>query len=149
MQKDLKIGIVLGSALAVAAAVWLSTKPSLSTKARMPHANNAAGLQEISGSSNNPSTDELTAEAQSPAQLWDAEDAENNQLELPDSTVPEQTKKIKTLKFHTVVAGETLSDISRKYYGSANKWQKIFDANRFRLKDSNRLREGTKLFIPE
>ena len=149
MQKDLKIGIVLGSVLAAATAVWLSTEPSLSTKARMLHSNNAASPQEISGLSNNPSTDELTAEAHSPAQRWDAEDAENNQLELPDSTVPEQTKKIKTLKFHTVVAGETLSDISRKYYGSANKWQKILKANRETIKDANKLRPGTNLFIPE
>ncbi len=149
MQKDLKIGIVLGSVLAVAAAVWLSTKPSLSTKARMPHANNAAGLQEISGSSNNPSPDGLTAKAHSPAQQRDVEDAENNQSELPDSIVPEQTKKMKTLKFHTVVGGETLSDISHKYYGSANKWQKILKANRETMKDANKLRPGTNLFIPE
>ncbi len=145
MQKDLKIGIVLGSVLATAAAVWLSTHPSLSTKARMPHANNAAGLQEISGSSNNPSPDGLTAEAHSPAQRWDAEDEENNQLELPAFTIHEQGDT----RFHTVVGGETLSDISHKYYGSANKWQKIFDANRFRIKDANKLTPGTKLIIPE
>jgi nucleoid-associated protein YgaU len=145
MQKDLKIGIVLGSVLAAVAAVWLSTEPSLSTKARMLHANNAAFLQEISGSSNNPSTDELTAEAHSPAQRWDAEDAENNQLELPDFTINEQADA----KFHTVVAGETLSDISRKYYGSANRWQKILKANRETIKDANKLRPGTNLFIPE
>ena len=145
MQKDLKTGIVLGSVLAAAAAVWLSTHPSLSTKARALHANNAAGLQEISGSPNNPSPDGLTAEAQSPAQRWDAEDTENNQLELPAFTTHEQGVS----RFHTVVGGETLSDISHKYYGSANKWQKIVDANRFRIKDANKLTPGTKLIIPD
>jgi len=145
MQKDLKTGMVLGFVLAAAAAVWLSTHPSLSTKARMLHTDNAASPKEISGSSNNPSTNGLTTEAHSQAQRLDAEDAENNQLELPDFTIHKQ----RDTRFHSVVAGETLSDISRKYYGSANKWQKIFDANRFRLKDSNRLRPGTKLFIPE
>ena len=145
MQKDLKIGMVSGLVLAAAAAIWLSTKPSLSTKARMLHSNKAVSPQEISGSSNNPSTDGLTAEAQSPAQGWNAEDAENNQLGLPAFTIHEQGDT----RFHTVVGGETLSDISHKYYGSANKWQKIFDANRFRIKDANKLTPGTKLIIPE
>jgi len=45
MQKDLKIGMVLGLVLAAAIAVWLSTLPCLSTKARMlQHSRPAASL---------------------------------------------------------------------------------------------------------
>ena len=47
MQKDLKIGMVLGLVLTIVAMLWLSTRPSLSTKARMLDSYNA-GMQEES-----------------------------------------------------------------------------------------------------
>jgi len=63
--------------------------------------------------------------------------------------VYEQAEKIKTQKFHIVRKGETLYEISRKYYGSANNWKKIFDANRNVLEDANKLTPGIKLIIPD
>ncbi|UCG56087.1 MAG: LysM peptidoglycan-binding domain-containing protein [Phycisphaerales bacterium] len=66
-----------------------------------------------------------------------------------DSTVYEMDEKIKTRRFHIVLRGETLSAISVKYYGSANKWPKILDANRSRIADANRIIPGTKLTIPD
>jgi nucleoid-associated protein YgaU len=66
-----------------------------------------------------------------------------------DSTIHEQTEKIQTERFHIVRKGETLSKISLTYYGSAGKWQKIFEANKQTLKDPNRLAPGTKLTIPD
>ena len=38
-------------------------------------------------------------------------------------------------KFVTVVKGDTLSAISLRVYGDANKYQKIFEANKPMLKD--------------
>lgn len=50
---------------------------------------------------------------------------------------------------HTVRKGETLSEISRTYYGASNRWQKIYEANQEKLSDKNRLRVGTVLVIPD
>lgn len=52
-------------------------------------------------------------------------------------------------RFHTVVAGETLSGISKTYYGNANKYMKIFEANKDVLKNPDVIRPGQKLRIPE
>lgn len=51
-------------------------------------------------------------------------------------------------QYHEVVKGETLSKIAAKYYGDANLYMKIFEANRDILKDPNLIRVGQKLRIP-
>jgi nucleoid-associated protein YgaU len=59
-------------------------------------------------------------------------------------------KKIKTE--HTVAAGETLSEIALKYYGSAvkDKWMKIYEANKAVIGENpNLIRPGQVLKIPE
>ena len=68
--------------------------------------------------------------------------------EIPDSSKYELTEKIQTRKFHIVQKDETLSGISQKYYGSANKWKKIYDFNRNVIEDPNKIRSGIKLIIP-
>lgn len=50
---------------------------------------------------------------------------------------------------HLVVKGDTLSAISKKYYGNANQYMKIFEANRDQLTDPNKIQVGQKLVIPE
>lgn len=52
-------------------------------------------------------------------------------------------------KIHEVQGGETLSAIARKYYGDANAYQKIFEANRPMLKDPDEIYPGQVLIIPE
>jgi LysM repeat protein len=71
----------------------------------------------------------------------------------PASVVPEtfdyeKAEIIKTERFHFVLKNETLSDISRKYYGSAGQWKKIVTANPDVIKDPNKVKAGTKLIIP-
>ena len=51
-------------------------------------------------------------------------------------------------QFHDVVSGDTLSAISKKYYGDANKYQQIFEANKPMLSDPNKIYPGQKLRIP-
>src|SRR6185503_12215689 len=41
-------------------------------------------------------------------------------------------------KFYTVVSGDTLSKISKQFYGDANKYMKIFEANKPMLKSPTR-----------
>jgi LysM repeat protein len=48
-------------------------------------------------------------------------------------------------KTHTVDPGETLGEISQKYYGTAKHWRKIAEANKV---DAESLQVGQKLTIP-
>lgn len=144
MQKDLKIGLALGLVLVGSTLLWLATRPSLSPIARMSRIPDAAPAQQ----SIEPANETDTANSQHPAI--------NPQPELTDSPegVPgtaqyEQPEKIKTQKFHIVLKGQTLSQISQKYYSSAGSWKKILDANRNTIKDPNKLIPGTKLIIPD
>lgn len=49
---------------------------------------------------------------------------------------------------YVVQAGDTLSSISRKIYGTPNKWRDIFSANRDRLATASSLKPGQTLKIP-
>lgn len=52
-------------------------------------------------------------------------------------------------RYHDVVSGDTLSGISKKYYGDANKYMKIFEANKPMLSNPDKIYPGQKLRIPE
>lgn len=126
MQKDFKTGMILGLILVIAAVAGLSTRPSLSIKARAMRQNSA-----VHRKIGIPPQETAIGE---------------NQTKQADN---EQYKETKTERFHIVSSGETLSDISYKYYGSADKWQKILRADGLPIENPNKLRPGTKLIIPE
>lgn len=50
--------------------------------------------------------------------------------------------------FYTVKSGDTLSKISKEYYGDANKYDRIFQANRPMLKDPDKIYPGQVLRVP-
>ena len=52
-------------------------------------------------------------------------------------------------RFVVVKKGDTLSAISLQVYGDANKYNKIFEANKPMLKDVNKIYPGQTLRIPE
>jgi len=49
---------------------------------------------------------------------------------------------------YTVKSGDTLSKIAKEFYGDANAYHRIFDANRDKLKDPNKIDVGQVLNIP-
>ncbi|SCY01791.1 LysM domain-containing protein [Nonlabens sp. Hel1_33_55] len=49
---------------------------------------------------------------------------------------------------HTVEKGESLSLISKKYYGDPMKYKKIFEANTDKLKNPDMIHPGQELVIP-
>ena len=49
---------------------------------------------------------------------------------------------------YTVQPGDSLSKIAREFYGNANDYMKIFDANKDKLKDPNKIQPGQQLVIP-
>ena len=51
-------------------------------------------------------------------------------------------------QFYTVVSGDTLSKIAKNYYGDANKYPVIFEANKPMLKHPDKIYPGQVLRIP-
>lgn len=51
-------------------------------------------------------------------------------------------------QYHDVVSGDTLSGIAKKYYGDANKYPAIFEANKPMLTSPDKIYPGQKLRIP-
>jgi uncharacterized protein YidB (DUF937 family) len=51
-------------------------------------------------------------------------------------------------QIYTVASGDNLSKIAKRFYGDANQWRKIFDANRDQLENPDLIHPGQKLKIP-
>src|SRR5262245_23878468 len=49
---------------------------------------------------------------------------------------------------YTVKAGDTLSKISKQFYGNSNDYMRIFNANKDKLKDPDHIQVGQELKIP-
>jgi nucleoid-associated protein YgaU len=50
---------------------------------------------------------------------------------------------------YTVQSGDTLSKISKQFYGEPGQYMRIFEANRNVLQDPNKIQPGQELVIPE
>jgi len=50
---------------------------------------------------------------------------------------------------YTVTAGDSLSKIAKNFYGNANQYMKIFEANKDKLSDPDKIKPGQVLTIPE
>ena len=145
MQKDLKIGMILGLVIVTGAMLWLFAGAGPGPKGRVPNLRSnheTAPPPETIGSTNSSETDTVRVENH---QL----STTDNESQEPDWKKYRQAEKIKTQRFHIIQEGETLSEISREYYDSSRKWQKILDANRGVIEDVNKLKPGTKIIIPE
>lgn len=70
--------------------------------------------------------------------------------QLAPKSSKKSTSKEKSAGGRTYVVkkGDTLSEIAQKFYGDPNKWKRIYDANKSRIKDPKKLQVGTKLVIP-
>lgn len=62
----------------------------------------------------------------------------------PAAAVPNN----QTGQTYTVKSGDTLSALSKQFYGNANAYMRIFNANRDQLKDPDKIQVGQKLVIP-
>jgi nucleoid-associated protein YgaU len=50
---------------------------------------------------------------------------------------------------YIVQSGDSLSKISKKFYGDPNKWKRIFEANRDVVKNPDVIQPGWTLRIPD
>lgn len=60
------------------------------------------------------------------------------------STAPEAAAD----RTYTVVKGDSLSKIAKRYYGDAQQWRKIFEANKDQIKDPDLIHPGQTFRIP-
>ncbi len=164
VDRDFKIGLICGAVLAGVALLWVATRPTLTTQARMYGPSPASSQEDRRPAEPDHPTTQTVAPQPSevpPAEriLRQTEPLRSERpadlapqpapTTVPDSTIHEQDRKITTTRFHIVQKDETLSAISQQYYGTANQWRKILEANEQNIKDANRIRPGTKLIIPE
>ena len=68
-----------------------------------------------------------------------------SEVNISGLKVPPPKDKV---EYYIIVKGDTLSAIAKKYYGDANKYPRIFDANREVIKDANLIYPGQKIRIP-
>ena len=76
--------------------------------------------------------------AQTPSSTRDARQRQSAPIEV----------KRDTPATYTVQPGDTLSNVSRKVYGTKNRWREIFNANRDRMATPESLKPGQVLRIP-
>jgi nucleoid-associated protein YgaU len=62
--------------------------------------------------------------------------------------VPPPTPIEEKIEYYIIQKGDTLSKIAKQYYGNANKYPEIFEANREVIKDADLIFPGQKIRIP-
>jgi nucleoid-associated protein YgaU len=84
-----------------------------------------------------PSFSDLIADIQAPEAAAAATAAAGGATSIPAA------------RTYTVQPGDNLSKISKQLYGDANKYMKIFDANKDKLADPDKVKAGMDLIIPQ
>jgi nucleoid-associated protein YgaU len=69
-------------------------------------------------------------------------------MEVPLKKRQDSEMSIKTIE-HTIVPGDTLYHLARKYYDDSTMWRKIYEANEDTIEDESFLEKGQILIIPE
>jgi nucleoid-associated protein YgaU len=65
-----------------------------------------------------------------------------------DSTLPQPSPVSVPKRTYTVQAGDSLSKIAKQFYGNANDYMRIFEANKDTLNDPSKIQIGQQLVIP-
>ncbi len=167
MQRDLKIGLLAGLVIVGAAMAYMCTRPSFSPKEQVLKTvrqqqnslNPQPQFQQTIKPRESVKTPQLSrqsepvlpeASAVKPAQSYKAEPKPSFAQPQMQTENYISAEKIKTTRFYIVRSGDTLSKISKKYYGTPDQWNSIYQVNRGVLGGNpNLLRPGTKLIIPE
>jgi nucleoid-associated protein YgaU len=122
---------------AAAAPADASSEPPMEAEA--PAAEGEAAMEAEA-----PAESEAAAEA-APAEEAVAEEAAPAESEAP----PSEEAEAPSVRTYTVVSGDTLSAIAQQFYGDANAYMRIFEANRDKLDNPDLIYPGQELVIPE
>ncbi|MFC1576293.1 OmpA family protein [Candidatus Omnitrophota bacterium] len=77
----------------------------------------------------------------------DAEEVGEDELIVETEETIESEVKVSTREY-TVQENDTLSGIAHKELGSAHRWEYLYELNKDRIKNPDKLRPGQKLIIP-
>jgi nucleoid-associated protein YgaU len=69
-------------------------------------------------------------------------------IDVRPATAAQPTAAAQQNKSYTVKSGDTLSKISKEFYGDSNEYMRIFYANRDKIKDPDMIQVGQQLMIP-
>lgn len=72
-----------------------------------------------------------------------------NKVDFSGLEVDSPEKDSEETEFYTIVKGDTLSHIAKRFYGNANKYPLIFEANREVIKDPDLIYPGQTIRIPK
>lgn len=65
-----------------------------------------------------------------------------------ESGVASTAPSADTAQTYTVAGGDSLSKIAKHFYGNANRWREIFEANRDQISNPDLIHPGQVLKIP-
>ena len=123
MRRDIKTGMLAGTALCIIGIVWFCIKQQV---IRQPL---------------------IKIEPQS--QISEAESGRGSANKIR-TYEPAKTPTSEIGIVHTVRQGQTLSDISKIYYNSSGGWKKIYEANKEQFpRGPNTIRPGMRLIVPQ
>jgi len=98
----------------------------------------AGGVVELTGQA-------ASAEAVEKAVLMAGNVQGVTQVKIDGLQAPPVQAKV---EYYVIKPGDTLSAIAKQFYGKANDYPKIFEANREVIKDANLIYPGQKIRIP-
>lgn len=65
------------------------------------------------------------------------------------STTDPSPSVMPAARTYTVVEGDSLSKIAKRFYGKAGEWRRIYDANKDTIKNPDLIYPGQTFTIPE
>jgi len=157
MRTDLKIGVILGIVVVVAAIILITRRadegqglaPPQTTQEKPLSTEPAPKILEATEAA--PPSPETTlpkvllpSTETAPADGVIPEKPAEPLVVTPPPAEPAPPKD----QYHVVAKGDSLSHIAERYYGHQRFWKVIYQANRNIIKDPERLQVGWKLRIP-
>jgi nucleoid-associated protein YgaU len=97
------------------------------------------GVVSLSGSA-------ASAEAMEKAVLMAGNVKGVEEVKVEGLEAPPQTAEV---EYYTIEKGDTLSAIAKQFYGDANAYPRIVEANREVIKDADKIFPGQKIRIPK
>ncbi len=83
------------------------------------------------------------------AQQFGSEESTGNKGYITESYSPPILEPVEiVMEKYTVLRDDTLQKIAKKFYGKANNWVKIYDANKDSLKAADKIFAGQVLNVP-
>lgn len=87
-----------------------------------------------------------TAEDKEKAVLFAGNFSNVEKVHADQLVAPDLSQEV---QYHVIQAGDTLSKIANQYYGNANEYPKIVEANSGVIKDADKIYPGQKIRIPK